>query len=313
MLILAGVVGEPIEDKHKIKGYKVYELESKSLITLSREEAESGNFEIIGLEPELEMGSFYKADSYFMSGAAYGSEWNCISSVNLLPIFDSEYDTLISVSGLKEILTVKLYYLDPVNLVIDLESLECSLSVPYSNEAKHSNGYCIDSTTSKEDEMLYNGIKSMYEYTEYCYGCFSIGSIAVMDYSNDRYKNLVLPNYITEICLNNNILGEKGIVVPPSVAKIAYLSGNCYIPDFKLYMSKDSDMSLVTGILIREADVGGLEVVKPLNCYNLTDDEMAEFDKNSTEFLNKVQNSDKLSLSDIIDDLHRLGMQIELY
>jgi hypothetical protein len=101
--------------------------------------------------------------------------------------------------------------------------------------------------------------------------------------------------------------------VPPSVTKIAYLSGNCYIPDFKLYMSKNSDISLVTGILIREADVGGLEVVKPLGHYNLIDDEMAEFDKNSTEFFNKVQNSDKLSLSDIIDDLHRLGMQIELY
>lgn len=313
MLVLAGIVGEPIEDKHKIKGYKVYELESKSLITLSREEAENGDFEIIGLEPELEMGSLYKADSYFMSGAAYDSDGYCISSVNLLPVFDSEYDTLICVSGLKGILTVKLYNLDPINLVIDLESLDYSLLVPYSSGANHSNGYYIDSTTSKEDEMLYNGIKSMYEYNDYCHGCFSIGSIAVMDYSNARYKNLVLPNYITEICLNNSILGEKGVVVPPSVTKIAYLFGNCYIPDFKLYVSKDSDISLVTGILIREADVGGLEVVKPLNCYNLTDVEMAEFNKNSAEFLNKVQNSDKLSLSDIIDDLHRLGMQIELY
>lgn len=313
MLILAGIVGEDVEDKHRILGYKVYEIESQSLIELSREEAESGDFEIIGLEPELEMGSLYEVTRHLMIGTVFDADGNCISSVNLLPVFDSEYDTLISVSGLKEILTVKLYYLDPINLVIDLESLEYSLSVPYSNEANLSNGYCIDSTTSKEDEMLYNGIKSMYEYTESCHGCFSLGSIAVMDYSNARYKNLVLPNYITEICLNNSILGEKGIVVPPSVTKIAYLSGNCYIPDFKLYMSKNSDISLVTGILIREADVGGLEVVKPLNHYNLTDDEMAEFDKNSTEFLNKVQNSDKLSLSDIIDDLHRLGMQIELY
>lgn len=50
MLILAGVVGEPFEDKYRILGYKVYELESQSLITLSREEAESGAFKIIGLE-----------------------------------------------------------------------------------------------------------------------------------------------------------------------------------------------------------------------------------------------------------------------
>lgn len=141
MLILAGVVGEPFEDKYRILGYKVYELESQSLITLSREEAESGAFEIIGLEPELEMGSLYEVTRHLMVGTVFDADGNCISSVNLLPVFDSEYDTLISVSELKEILTVKLYYLDPVNIVIDLESLECGLSVPYSSEAKHSNGY----------------------------------------------------------------------------------------------------------------------------------------------------------------------------
>lgn len=71
MLILAGIVGEPFEDKYRILGYKVYELESQSLITLSREEAESGAFEIIGLEGELKDASLYGIDKSLMSGVAF--------------------------------------------------------------------------------------------------------------------------------------------------------------------------------------------------------------------------------------------------
>lgn len=312
MLILAGIVGEPIEDKYKILGYKVYELESQSLMTLSREDAESGIFEIIGLEDELKDASLYGIDKSLMSGVAFDEYGDCMSSLNLLPVFDSEYDTLISERGLKDILTVFLYEFDPIRLVIDLESLEYSLLVEYSDTPSYNNGYHISYTTSDEDDILSNCIKNIYEYTEYFFGCFSLGSIAVIDDSRESCKNLVLPKGATEICLCNTIKGIE-IVVPPNVTKIAYSSGACYIPDFKLYMSKNSDISLITSILIRKSDTSWLEVVKPINYDSLTTDDKEKFNKSSNELINKVQSLDNLSLLDIIDDLHSLGVKIELY
>lgn len=314
MLILAGIVGEPIEYKYKILGYKVYEIESQSLITLSREEAESDDFEIIGLEDELKNASLYRIDKSLMSSVAFDSYGDSLSSVNLLPVFDSEYDSIISVSGLNDTLNVFLYDLDPIRLIIDLERLEYSLSVEYFDAPRYNDGYHISCATPDEDDMLSAYIKSMYEYTEYFFGCFSsIGSIAVIDYSSDSLNNLVLPKDTSEICLCNSTIKNIELVVPPSVTKIAYSSGACYIPDFKLYMSKKSDISLITNILIRQADTGGLEVVKPINYDSLTDGDREKFNKSSTEFINKVQNSNNLSLSDIIDYLHRLGVKIELY
>lgn len=312
MLILAGIVGEPIEDKYKILGYKVYEIESQSLMTLSREDDESGIFEIIGLEDELKDASLYGIDKSLMSGVAFDEYGDCMSSLNLLPVFDSEYDSLVSERGLKDILTVFLYEFDPIRLVIDLESLEYSLLVEYSDTPSYNNGYHISYTTSDEDDILSNCIKNIYEYTEYFFGCFSLGSITVIDSSSESYKNLVLPKDITEICLCNTIKGIE-IVMPPNVTKIAYSSGACYIPDFKLYMSKNSDISLITSILIRKSDTGWLEVVKPINYDSLTTDYKAKFNKSSDELINKVQSSDNLSLSDILDDLHSLGVKIELY
>lgn len=313
MLILAGIVGEPIEDKYKILGYKVYEIESQSLMNLSREDAESGVFEIIGLEDELKDASLYGIDKSLMSGVAFDEYGDCMSSLNLLPVFDSEYDSLISERGLKDILTVFLYEFDPIRLVIDLESLEYSLLVEYSDTPSYNNGYHISYTTSDEDDILSNCIKNIYEYTEYFFGCFSLGSIAVIDSSSESCKNLVLPKDITEICLCNSMIENLEIVVPPGVTKIAYSSGTCYIPDFKLYMSKNSDISLITGILIRKSDTSWLEVVKPINYDSFTTDYKEKFNKSSDELINKVQSSDNLSLSDILDDLHGLGVKIELY
>ena len=313
MLILAGVVGEPFEDKYRILGYKVYELESQSLTTLSREEAESGALEIIGLEDELKDASLYGIDKSLMSGVAFDEYGDCMSSLNLLPVFDSEYDSLISMGGLKDILTVFLYELDPVRLVIDLESLGYSLSVEYSDTPRYNNGYHISCTTSDEDDILSSNIKNVYEYTEYFFGCFSLGSIAVIDYSKESCKNLVLPKDTTEICLSSNVIKDIEIVVPPNVTKIAYSCEACYIPDFKLYISKNSDISLITNILIRQASMGGLEVVKPINYDYLTYDNRENFNMSSDKLINKLQTLDYLSLSDIIDDLHSLGVKIELY
>lgn len=313
MLILAGIVGEPIEDKYKILGYKVYEIESQSLMTISREDAESGIFEIIGLEDELKDASLYGIDKSLMSGVAFDEYGDCMSSLDLLPVFDSEYDSLVSERGLKDILTVFLYEFDPIRLVIDLESLEYSLLVEYSDTPSYNGGYHISYTTSDEDDILSNCIKNIYEYNEYFFGCFSLGSIAVIDYSKESCKNLVLPKDTTEICLCNSSIENLEIVVPPGVTKIAYSSGTCYIPDFKLYMSKNSDISLITSILIRKSDTSWLEVVKPINYDFFTTDYKEKFNKSSDELINKVQSSDNLSLLDIIDDLHRLGVKIELY
>lgn len=313
MLILAGIVGEPIEDKYKILGYKVYEIESQSLMTLSREDAESVIFEIIGLEDELKDASLYGIDKSLRSGVAFDEYGDCMSSLNLLPVFDSEYDSLISERDLKDILTVFLYEFDPIRLVIDLESLEYSLLVEYSNTPGYNNGYHISYTTSNEDFLLGDCIKNIYEYIEYFFGCFSLGSITVIDNSRESINNLVLPKDTTEICLCNSRIENLEIVVPPNVTKIAYSSGACYIPDFKLYMSKNSDISLITSILIRKSDTSWLEVVKPINYDSLTTDDKAKFNRSSDELINKVQSSDNLNLSGILDDLHSLGVKIELY
>ena len=81
-----------------------------------------------------------------------------------------------------------------------------------------------------------------------------------------------------------------------------------------MYVSKDIDISLLLNFLIREADIGGLEVVQPFNYFKITDKDTLEYlSKKNKAFIDKLESSDNLKLPDIIKDLQDLGVKIEMY
>ena len=207
-------------------------------------------------------------------------------------------------------LIVDLWELYPINISIDLVTGKSSLYVKYTSDELST--YELEVYDDYSDR-LNEFVKNFYGYTEFFDGCFCIGDKAVISKNSKTYTDVILPSNITELHILGMDLDNISIVVPANI-KLIHVENNFYIPEFKMYVSKDIDISLLLNFLIREADIGGLEVVQPFNYFKIIDKDTLEYlSKKNKAFIDKLESSDNLGLPDIIKDLQGLGVKIEMY
>lgn len=301
MFILIGIVCE----NNYVLGFKIYDLNSRESFIISKEE--DSDCDIIGLEY-----SFKNCISYILeesSGLAFFDNVN-FAEVSRLPIFDTS-GNLTETDGFESSLVVYLWELYPINLSIDLITGNFSLCVNYVSDERIT-AYELEVYEDYSDR-LQEFVKNFYGYTEFFDCCFCIGDKAVISKNSKTYKDVILPSNIIELHILERDLDNISIVVPANI-KLIHVENNFYIPEFKMYVSKDIDISLLLNFLIREADIGGLEVVQPFNYFKITDKDTLEYlSKKNKAFIDKLESSDNLRLPDIIKDLQDLGVKIEMY
>lgn len=305
MFILIGIVGEPDGEYLKVTGFKIYDLNSWESSIVSKDEA--SDYDIIGLD-------YYDCIYYQIYSSSYGLAFfkdnkKEFAETSILPIFDTS-GKLVKNDLIENLLIVDLWELYPVNLSIDLVTGKSGLCVKYnSDELSTYELQVYDDYSDRLNEF----VKNFYGYTEFFDGCFCIGDKAVISKNSKTYKDVILPSNITELHILGMDLDNISIVVPANI-KLIHVENNFYIPEFKMYVSKDIDISLLLNFLIREADIGGLEVVQPFNYFKITDKDTLEYlSKKNKAFIDKLESSDSLKLPDIIKDLQDLGVKIEMY
>lgn len=306
MFILIGIVGEPDGEYLKVTGFKIYDLNSWESYIISKDEA--SNYDIIGLD-------YYDCIYYQIYNSSYGLAFfkdnkKEFAETSTLPIFDTS-GKLVKNDLIENLLIVDLWELYPVNLSIDLVTGKSGLCVKYNSDDELST-YELEVYEDYSDR-LHEFVKNFYGYTEFFDGCFCIGDKAVISKNSKTYTDVILPSNITELHILESGLDNISIVVPANI-KLIHVENNFYIPEFKMYVSKDIDISLLLNFLIREADIGGLEVVQTFNYFKITDKDTLEYlSKKNKAFIDKLESSDNLRLPDIIKDLQDLGVKIEMY
>ena len=306
MFILIGIVGGSDGKYLKVTGYKIYDLNSWESSIVSKDEAI--DYDIIGLD-------YYECIYYQIYNSSYGLAFfkdnkKEFAETSTLPIFDTS-GKLVKNDLIENLLIVDLWELYPVNLSIDLVTGKSSLCAKYNSEYELST-YELEVYEDYSDR-LHEFVKNFYGYTEFFDGCFCIGDKAVISKNSKTYTDVILPSNITELHILERDLDNISIVVPANI-KLIHVENNFYIPEFKMYVSKDIDISLLLNFLIREADIGGLEVVQPFNYFKITDKDTLEYlSKKNKAFIDKLESSDNLRLPDIIKDLQDLGVKIEMY
>ena len=305
MFILIGIVGEPDGEYLKVTGFKIYDLNSWESSIVSKDEAI--DYDIIGLD-------YYDCIYYQIHNSSYGLAFfkdnkKEFAETSTLPIFDTS-GKLVKNDLIENLLIVDLWELYPVNLSIDLVTGKSGLCVKYNSDVWST--YELEAYEDYSDR-LHEFVKNFYGYTEFFDGCFCIGDKAVISKNSKTYTDVILPSNITELHILERDLDNISIVVPANI-KLIHVENNFYIPEFKMYVSKDIDISLLLNFLIREADIGGLEVVSPSNYFKITDKDTLEYlSKKNKAFIDKLEISDNLRLPDIIKDLQDLGVKIEMY
>ena len=305
MFILIGIVGEPDGEYLKVTGFKIYDLNSWESSIVSKDEAI--DYDIIGLD-------YYDCIYYQIHNSSYGLAFfkdnkKEFAETSTLPIFDTS-GKLVKNDLIENLLIVDLWELYPVNLSIDLVTGKSSLCVKYNSDELST--YELEVYDDYSDR-LNEFVKNFYGYTEFFDGCFCIGDKAVISKNSKTYIDVILPSNITELHILESGLDNISIVIPVNI-KLIHVENNFYIPEFKMYVSKDIDISLLLNFLIREADIGGLEVVQPFNYFKITDKDTLEYlSKKNKAFIDKLESSDSLKLPDIIKDLQDLGVKIEMY
>lgn len=305
MFILIGIVGEPDGKYLKVTGFKIYDLNSWEYSIVSKDEA--SDYDIIGLD-------YYECIYYQIYNSSYGLAFfkdnkKEFAETSTLPIFDTS-GKLVKNDLIENLLIVDLWELYPVNLSIDLVTGKSGLCVKYNSDVWST--YELEVYEDYSDR-LHEFVKNFYGYTEFFDGCFCLGDKAVISKNSKTYKDVILPSNITELHILERDLDNISIVVPANI-KLIHVENNFYIPEFKMYVSKDIDISLLLNFLIREADIGGLEVVQPFNYFKITDRDTLEYlSKKNKAFIDKLESSDSLKLPDIIKDLQDLGVKIEMY
>lgn len=305
MFILIGIVGEPDGEYLKVTGFKIYDLNSWESSIVSKDEAI--DYDIIGLD-------YYDCIYYQIYNSSYGLAFfkdnkKEFAETSTLPIFDTS-GKLVKNDLIENLLIVDLWELYPVNLSIDLVTGKSGLCVKYNSDVWST--YELEVYEDYSDR-LHEFAKNFYGYTEFFDGCFCIGDIAVISKNSKTYKDVILPSNITELHILGMDLDNISIVVPANI-KLIHVENSFYIPEFKIYVSKDIDISLLLSFLIREADIGGLEVVQLFNYFKITDKDTLEYlSKKNKAFIDKLESSDNLKLPDIIKDLQDLGVKIEMY
>ena len=305
MFILIGIVGEPDGEYLKVTGFKIYDLNSWESSIVSKDEAI--DYDIIGLD-------YYDCIYYQIHNSSYGLAFfkdnkTEYAETSILPIFDTS-GKLVKNDLIENLLIVDLWELYPVNLSIDLVTGKSGLCVKYNSDVWST--YELEVYEDYSDR-LHEFAKNFYGYTEFFDGCFCIGDIAVISKNSKTYTDVILPSNITELHILERDLDNISIVVPANI-KLIHVENNFCIPEFKMYVSKDIDISLLLNFLIREADIGGLEVVQPFNYFKITDKDTLEYlSKKNKAFIDKLESSDSLKLPDIIKDLQDLGVKIEMY
>ena len=305
MFILIGIVGEPDGEYLKVTGFKICDLNSWESSIVSKDE--TIDYDIIGLD-------YYDCIYYQIYNSSYGLAFfkdnkKEFAGTSTLPIFDTS-GKLVKNDLIENLLIVDLWELYPVNLSVDLVTGKSGLCVKYNSDVWST--YELEVYEDYSDR-LHEFVKNFYGYTEFFDGCFCIGDKAVISKNSKTYKDVILPSNITELHILGMDLDNISIVVPANI-KLIHVENNFYIPEFKMYVSKDIDISLLLNFLIREADIGGLEVVQPFNYFKITDKDTLEYlSKKNKAFIDKLESSDSLKLPDIIKDLQGLGVKIEMY
>lgn len=298
MFILIGIVGEPDGEYLKVTGFKIYDLNSWESSIVSKDEAI--DYDIIGLD-------YYDCIYYQIHNSSYGLAFfkdnkKEFAETSTLPIFDTS-GKLVKNDLIENLLIVDLWELYPVNLSIDLVTGKSGSCVKYNSDVWST--YELEVYEDYSDR-LHEFVKNFYGYTEFFDGCFCIGDKAVISKNSKTYTDVILPSNITELHILERDLDNISIVVPVNI-KLIHVENNFYIPEFKMYVSKDIDISLLLNFLIREADIGGLEVVQPFNYFKITDKDTLEYlSKKNKAFIDKLESSDNLGLPDIIKDLQGL-------
>lgn len=313
MLILIGIVGEPDGEYLKVTGFKIYDLNIWESSIVSKDEAI--DYDIIGLDYSFRDCIYYRIYNSYGLHNYYGLAFfkdnkKEYAETSGLPIFDTS-GKLVKNDLIENLLIVDLWELYPVNLSIDLVTGKSSLCAKYNSEYELKT-YELEVYEDYSDR-LHEFVKNFYGYTEFFDGCFCIGDKAVISKNSKTYIDVILPSNITELHILERDLDNISIVVPANI-KLIHVENSFYIPEFKMYVSKDIDISLLLNFLIREADIGGLEVVQPFNYFKITDKDTLEYlSKKNKAFIDKLESSDSLKLPDIIKDSQDLGVKIEMY
>lgn len=305
MFILIGIVGEPDGEYLKVTGFKIYDLNSWESSIVSKDE--TVDYDIIGLD-------YYDCIYYQIYNSSYGLAFfkdnkKEFAETSILPIFDTS-GKLVKNDFIENLLIVDLWELYPIKLNIDLVTEKSSLCVKY-NSDELSTTYELQVYDGYSDR-LQEFVRNFYGYTEFFDGCFCIGDKAVISKNSKTYIDVILPSNITELHILESGLDNISIVIPVNI-KLIHVEDSFYIPKFKMYVSKDIDIKLLLNFLIRESDMGGLEVV-PLSSYLFaSESKQMKRNKKSKAFMHKLESSDNLKLPDIIKDLQDLGVKIEMY
>lgn len=304
MFILIGIVGEPDGKYLKVTGFKIYDLNSWESSIISKDEAVG--YDIIGLD-------YYDCIYYQIYNSSYGLAFfkenkKEFAETSVLPIFDAS-GKLVKNDLIENLLIIDLWELYPIKLNIDLVTEKSGLCVKYNSDELST--YELEVYDDYSDR-LNEFVRNLYGYTEFFEGCFCLGDKAVISKNSKTYKDVILPSNITELHVLGIEFDNISIVIPANI-KLIHVGDSFYIPEFKMYVSKDIDISLLLNFLIRKADIGGLEVVPPSSYLFASESKQMERSKKSKAFIDKLESSDNLRLPDIIKDLQNLGVKIEMY